>query len=299
MLRAGIIIGAVALFQNVAGAQCMDDSQCRFGRVCRTGQCEARTCSVDTECPDAMVCSSGTCVSVTANQVQVTSPESPATAATPNQVPVVTHPNPGAPATPGRAYGAPAQTAHPSAAPAQQPPSVGFAPASGFAPAAPPRATRLPGFVGTLFVGPAFENVVLGAQVGIGFMAGGTLRFALAARLSAGTVYGSNIGVQLDVDAGLRMVFGSGSVTPHLFALADYGRAWEISSSYDQTYEYDLFQGRFGGGLLFGRGRVRKGFEVGFHVGKRIHANADENPWEEDYGDSPTFSGTLRFVLTL
>ena len=153
-------------------------------------------------------------------------------------------------------------------------------------------------FAGTVFAGAAFENVALGVGFGLGFMVGGPVRFALSARASGPIDYSGDFALQVDVDAGLRVLIDAGSLTPHFFLLADYGRGWEFEG--DNTYEYNLYQARIGGGILFGNGRVRKGFEVGVHIGKRVHANTDENPWGEDYSsDGATFAGSIRFVLTL
>lgn len=59
-----IIVALAVLIPGLAHAQCEADTDCRGGRVCRSGECvdaAALSCGKDTDCPDPMLCLEARC----------------------------------------------------------------------------------------------------------------------------------------------------------------------------------------------------------------------------------------------
>jgi hypothetical protein len=65
-LMLGLIGGLAAFYAAPAFAQCLSDTDCRAGRVCRDGTCvnaPPAACTRDVECPGDTICENGACLS--------------------------------------------------------------------------------------------------------------------------------------------------------------------------------------------------------------------------------------------
>jgi hypothetical protein len=59
-----LALAVISFWARDARAQCESDADCRYGRVCRDGECMSmqRACQRDVDCPEGQVCESGTCM---------------------------------------------------------------------------------------------------------------------------------------------------------------------------------------------------------------------------------------------
>jgi hypothetical protein len=85
----GILGLAVLLVPWDALADCTSDSDCRAGRVCRSGTCEYPACAKDVDCAGNQICERGSCVAAGAGE-----PTSPSAPPPPGPGPAPTAPAP-------------------------------------------------------------------------------------------------------------------------------------------------------------------------------------------------------------
>jgi len=61
-MKVFITINLVLILTIKVFAQCINDSECRSGRVCIDGRCVYKKCRVDIDCPEPLICEDGRCV---------------------------------------------------------------------------------------------------------------------------------------------------------------------------------------------------------------------------------------------
>lgn len=59
-----VVLVVVCAYPHLAVAQCENDEDCRYGRLCQDGQCTypAGSCERDVDCPDGSICEAGRCM---------------------------------------------------------------------------------------------------------------------------------------------------------------------------------------------------------------------------------------------
>lgn len=154
--------------------------------------------------------------------------------------------------------------------------------------------------LGIVTVGPVFGDFG-GGGVSIGIAAGGSGHYFYAdGYFQAGAQWeDGDFMSMVGGDAGYRAIFNTKIILrPHFFVAGGYGHMWENDFRWDDGYHYHVPYSRFGGGLLFGKGkRLNNGFELSFLTGYAIHVDAEQNPWDEDYSGF-YFGFEIHYVLT-
>jgi len=147
-----------------------------------------------------------------------------------------------------------------------------------------------------------------GAGLTLGLAGGGSGAYVyLAGRIHGGAQFkDGDPWLQAGAELGFRGIFRlPAGVAPHFTITAGYAfdRQKDTRTIESYTPQGDLFlwhsaYGRIGGGVLFGRrARVNNGFEINAAAGYSFHANADENPWGENY-NRVFWQVELRYLAT-
>jgi hypothetical protein len=158
---------------------------------------------------------------------------------------------------------------------------------------------RLAPVLGIVTVGPVFSNWLIGGGIGAGLLAGGPGHYFSVQGDCKFGINDGDFGFTVGGDLGYQAIFTTITILrPHFFVTGGYAHMWENDEKWDEMYDYHVPYARIGGGLLFGRGkRFNNGFEIALTPGYAIHANADENPWDEDYSGF-YFCADIHYVLT-